>query len=92
MAEQLYPSLKSPSAKESVGCTGVKYATTGLHQWRQVLVDKLCLSVWQTIYPAGFGSFKEDSTCLTVSSVKFGAEGIMLWHLYLFFLRAGLGL
>ncbi|CAI9603171.1 unnamed protein product [Staurois parvus] len=30
MAEQLHPSLTSPSAMQSVGCSGVKHAATGL--------------------------------------------------------------
>ncbi|CAI9552192.1 unnamed protein product [Staurois parvus] len=30
MAEQLHPSLTSPSAMQSVGCNGLKHATTGL--------------------------------------------------------------
>ncbi|CAI9571484.1 unnamed protein product [Staurois parvus] len=30
MAEQLYPSLTSSSAMKSIGCSGVKHATTGL--------------------------------------------------------------
>ncbi|CAI9563357.1 unnamed protein product, partial [Staurois parvus] len=30
MAEQLHPSLTSPSAMQSVGCRGVKQAATGL--------------------------------------------------------------
>ncbi|CAI9601109.1 unnamed protein product [Staurois parvus] len=30
MAEQLHPSLPSPSAMQSVGCRGVKHAATGL--------------------------------------------------------------
>ncbi|CAI9598776.1 unnamed protein product [Staurois parvus] len=30
MAEQLHPSLTSPSAKQSIGCRGVKHAATGL--------------------------------------------------------------
>ncbi|CAI9558849.1 unnamed protein product, partial [Staurois parvus] len=30
MAEELHPSLTSPSAMQSVGCSGVKHATTGL--------------------------------------------------------------
>ncbi|CAI9548025.1 unnamed protein product, partial [Staurois parvus] len=29
-AEQLHPSLESPCAMQSVGCSGVKHATTGL--------------------------------------------------------------
>ncbi|CAI9581400.1 unnamed protein product [Staurois parvus] len=30
MAEQRHPSLTSPSAMQSTGCSGVKHATTGL--------------------------------------------------------------
>ncbi|CAI9557774.1 unnamed protein product [Staurois parvus] len=29
-AEQLHPSLTSPSAMQSIGCSGVKHAATGL--------------------------------------------------------------
>lgn len=37
IAEQLHPSITSPSATQSVGCSGVKYATTGLYSSGDVL-------------------------------------------------------
>ncbi|KAL7873868.1 hypothetical protein AOLI_G00129390 [Acnodon oligacanthus] len=47
MAEQLRPSLTSPSAVQSVECSGVKRRHWTLEQWRRVLwSDQSRFSVW----------------------------------------------
>uniref|UniRef100_A0AAR2KMN8 PH domain-containing protein n=1 Tax=Pygocentrus nattereri TaxID=42514 RepID=A0AAR2KMN8_PYGNA len=49
MAEQLHPSLTSPSAMQSVKCSDVKRRHWTLEQWRRVLwSDQSHVSIWQS--------------------------------------------
>ncbi|KAL7865252.1 hypothetical protein SRHO_G00104990 [Serrasalmus rhombeus] len=49
MAEQLHPSLTSPSAMQSMECSGVKRRHWTLEQWRRVLwSDQSRFSVWKS--------------------------------------------
>lgn len=61
MMEQLYPCLASPSAVQSVSCSGVKHTATGIQTRRDVftLLRVADGGVW-------LGSYQETDTGLTL--------------------------
>lgn len=69
MAHQLHPGFTSPSALQSVGCSGVKH-TTGL--WTIGDVNNHTSLSGNLTDESGFGRYQENSTYLTLPNVKFG--------------------
>ncbi|CAI9616826.1 unnamed protein product, partial [Staurois parvus] len=63
--KQLHPSLTSPSAMQSVGCSGVKHANTGLYSSGDMfstVTNQASLS-GNPKDVSGFGGYQENGTC-----------------------------